>query len=88
LIKAREIPAGQVRPYGWIASEIGRPKAVRAVGTALGRNPVPLLIPCHRVVRTDGRVGDYAFGPPAKRALLAAEGLDPDALVGAVSAQR
>lgn len=77
LAKALEIPSGQVRPYGWIASEIGRPKAVRAVGSALGRNPVPLLIPCHRVVRTDGRIGDYAFGPPAKRALLRAEGIDP-----------
>jgi O-6-methylguanine DNA methyltransferase len=76
LAKAAEIPAGEVRPYGWIAAEIGRPKAVRAVGTALGRNPVPLLIPCHRVVRTDGRIGDYAFGSPAKRAVLAAEGVD------------
>jgi O-6-methylguanine DNA methyltransferase len=80
LAKAREIPAGQVRPYGWIAAEIGKPNAVRAVGTALGHNPVPLLIPCHRVVRTDGRIGDYAFGSPAKRAVLAAEGVDPDEL--------
>ena len=63
LAKALEIPAGEVRPYGWIAREIGRPKAVRAVGTALGRNPVPLLIPCHRVVRSDGRIGNYALWP-------------------------
>ncbi len=80
LDKAAEIPAGEVRPYGWIAAEIGKPAAVRAVGTALGRNPVPLLIPCHRVVRTDGRIGDYAFGSPAKRAVLIAEGIDPDEL--------
>ena len=80
LAKTAEIPSGQVRPYSWIASEIGKPKAVRAVGTALGHNPVPLLIPCHRVVRTDGRIGDYAFGSPAKRAALRAEGVDPDEL--------
>ncbi len=78
LAKASEIPAGQVRPYGWIAAEIGRPKAVRAVGTALGHNPIPLLIPCHRVVRTDGRIGDYGLGSPAKRAVLAAEGVEAD----------
>lgn len=82
LLKAREIPPGEVRPYGWIAREIGRPGAVRAVGTALGNNPVPLLIPCHRVVRSDGRVGDYAFGGAAKRAVLAAEGLEPEGLEG------
>jgi O-6-methylguanine DNA methyltransferase len=74
LAKALEIPRGEVRPYGWIAAEIGRPNAVRAVGTALRRNPVPLLIPCHRVVRTDGRLGDYAFGSTAKVAALEAEG--------------
>lgn len=80
LTKTAEIPPGEVRPYGWVAAEIGRPRAVRAVGTALGRNPVPLLIPCHRVVRTDGRIGDYAFGSPVKRAVLSAEGVDPDEL--------
>lgn len=80
LEKALEIPAGQVRSYGWIAREIGRPAAVRAVGTALARNPVPLLIPCHRVVRTDGRIGDYIFGTETKRALLRREGVDPDTL--------
>ena len=78
LEKAREIPAGQVRPYNWVASEIGRPRAVRAVGSALGRNPIPILIPCHRVVRVDGRIGHYAFGTAMKRALLEAEGVDPD----------
>ena len=51
--KALEIPRGEVRPYGWIAAEIGHPKAVRAVGTALAHNPVPLVVPCHRVVRSE-----------------------------------
>ena len=79
--KALEIPRGEVRPYGWIAAEIGRPKAVRAVGTALGHNPVPLIVPCHRVVRTDGTIGQYSLGGPEnKRTILAAEGLDPDAM--------
>jgi O-6-methylguanine DNA methyltransferase len=79
--KALEIPRGQVRPYGWIAAEIGHPAAVRAVGTALGKNPVPLLIPCHRVVRTDGHIGQYSLGgPDNKRTLLAWEGADPEEL--------
>jgi O-6-methylguanine DNA methyltransferase len=82
--KALEIPPGEVRPYGWVAAEIGRPKAVRAVGTALGHNPVPLIVPCHRVVRTDGTIGQYSLGGPQnKRTILAAEGLDPDALEAA-----
>ncbi|MEW5991083.1 MAG: methylated-DNA--[protein]-cysteine S-methyltransferase [Chloroflexota bacterium] len=81
LAKALEIPRGEVRPYGWIAAEIGRPKAVRAVGTALAHNPVPLIVPCHRVVRSDGSIGQYSLGgPAAKRTILAAEGLDPEAL--------
>lgn len=80
LEKCSEIPPGEIRPYGWIAREIGSPGAVRAVGTALGRNPIPVLIPCHRVVRTDGRIGNYAYGSPMKRSLLEHEGLDPDAI--------
>jgi O-6-methylguanine DNA methyltransferase len=80
-LKALEIPRGEVRPYGWIAAEIGRPKAVRAVGTALGHNPVPLIVPCHRVVRTDGSIGQYSLGgPDNKRTILSAEGLDPDGM--------
>jgi len=79
--KALEIPRGEVRPYGWIAAEIGRPKAVRAVGTALGHNPIPLIVPCHRVVRTDGFIGQYSLGGPQnKRTILAVEGADPDSL--------
>jgi O-6-methylguanine DNA methyltransferase len=73
---AATIPRGQLRPYAWLAARIGRPGAVRAVGNALGRNPVPLLIPCHRVIRTDGAVGDYVFGTATKRAVLEAEGVD------------
>lgn len=81
LLKALEIPRGEVRPYGWIAREIGRPKAVRAVGTALARNPVPLLIPCHRVIKSDGHLGRYSMGgDAAKRTILRAEGVDPDAV--------
>jgi O-6-methylguanine DNA methyltransferase len=86
--KALEIPRGEVRPYGWIAAEIGRPKAVRAVGSALGHNPVPLVIPCHRVVRSDGLIGQYSLGGPGnKRTMLAAEGLDPDELEGLARAR-
>jgi O-6-methylguanine DNA methyltransferase len=76
LRKTREIPRGEVRPYGWIAREIGRPAAVRAVGTALANNPIPYFIPCHRVVRTDGKIGNYGGGgPEAKRAILTLEGV-------------
>jgi O-6-methylguanine DNA methyltransferase len=81
LSKALEIPRGEVRPYSWVAAEIGRPLAVRAVGTALAHNPVPLVVPCHRVVRSDGLIGQYSLGGPGnKRAILAAEGLDADEL--------
>lgn len=76
LRKAREIPLHHARPYGWIAREIGAPGAVRAVGSALAKNPVPLVIPCHRVIRSDGSAGDYVFGAHAKRTLLEGEGLD------------
>jgi O-6-methylguanine DNA methyltransferase len=76
-LKALEIPHGEVRPYGWIAAEIGRPKAVRAVGSALGHNPVPLIVPCHRVVRSDGLIGQYSLGGPEnKRTILTSEGVD------------
>jgi O-6-methylguanine DNA methyltransferase len=78
LRKALEIPRGEVRTYTWIAREIGRPKAVRAVGSALAINPIPLLIPCHRVVRTDGTIGQYGLGGPEnKRGILQAEGANP-----------
>jgi O-6-methylguanine DNA methyltransferase len=80
-MKALEIPRGEVRPYGWVAAEIGKPRAVRAVGTALAHNPVPLVVPCHRVVRSDGLIGQYSMGgPDAKRRVLGSEGLDIDRL--------
>jgi len=76
LRKTYEIPRGEVRPYGWVAREIRRPAAVRAVGTALANNPIPYFIPCHRVVRTDGEIGNYGGGgPEAKRAILTMEGV-------------
>ncbi len=81
LMKALEIPPGEVRPYSWIAKEIGRPGAVRAAGSALAKNPVPLLIPCHRVVRSDGHIGNYSLGGPHnKRTLLEVEGAQPELL--------
>lgn len=87
LLKALEIPRGEVRPYGWIAREIGRPGAFRAVGSALNKNPIPLLIPCHRVVKSDGQIGEYAYGPAAKTAMLVSEGLDPAWLTGLAQAR-
>jgi AraC family transcriptional regulator of adaptative response/methylated-DNA-[protein]-cysteine methyltransferase len=70
----RKIPAGETRSYAQIAAAIGQPKAVRAVGTANGDNHVAVLIPCHRVIRSDGSLGGYAGGLDRKRKLLAAEG--------------
>lgn len=67
------IPSGHVSTYGEIARSIGSPKAVRAVGTAVGRNPVGLLIPCHRAIRATGGLGGYHWGLPLKRAILAWE---------------
>ena len=67
------IPSGQVTTYSEIAHAIGSPKAVRAVGTAVGRNPVSWLIPCHRALRKSGALGGYHWGLPVKRALLAYE---------------
>lgn len=81
LRKALEIPRGQVRPYAWVAREIGHPRATRAVGSALKHNPIPVLIPCHRVVLSDGQLGQYAMGGTTiKKALLTAEGAEPETL--------
>jgi methylated-DNA-[protein]-cysteine S-methyltransferase len=78
LEQLRRIPRGQVRTYRAIAKEIGHPGATRAVGTACARNPVPLVIPCHRVVRSDGGLGGYSLrgGVALKRRLLEQEGVD------------
>lgn len=69
------VPFGQLRTYSGIANEIGNPKASRAVGNALGRNPVPVIVPCHRVVRADGSMGWYTGGTQIKRTLLGIEGV-------------
>jgi AraC family transcriptional regulator of adaptative response/methylated-DNA-[protein]-cysteine methyltransferase len=73
----RRIPLGETRSYADIAAAVGQPNAVRAVGTANGSNPVAVLVPCHRVIRSDGTLGGYAGGLDRKRTLLAAEGADP-----------
>jgi O-6-methylguanine DNA methyltransferase len=69
----QKIPYGQTRSYSEIAQAIGRPKAVRAVARACAANPVPILIPCHRVIRKDGTLGGYSSGIARKRALLMRE---------------
>ena len=73
------IPSGHVTTYSEIASAIGSPRAVRAVGTAVGKNPVSWLIPCHRALRKSGALGGYHWGLPVKRALLAWESAREDA---------
>jgi O-6-methylguanine DNA methyltransferase len=75
LAKLLEIPRAQVRSYAWVAKEIGNPRAVRAVASAIGKNPIPILIPCHRVVRSDGQIGEFIFGPMFKHRLLENEGV-------------
>lgn len=67
------VPSGQVSTYAAIAAQINRPKAYRAVGTAAGKNPLSVLIPCHRVLQSGGGLGGYHWGIDKKRALLAAE---------------
>ncbi|MGH7756139.1 MAG: methylated-DNA--[protein]-cysteine S-methyltransferase [Vulcanimicrobiaceae bacterium] len=74
LRKAAQIPPGQVRSYSWIAREIGRPHAARAVGQAMARNPVALLYPCHRVVDARGALHNYGYGVELKALILRMEG--------------
>jgi len=81
LAEAARIPYGATTSYAELAARIGHPRASRAVGNALGANPVPLVIPCHRVIRGDGTWGHYAFGARMKTALLRLEH-DTPALVG------
>ncbi len=66
----RLIPYGETRSYSWLAKKIGKPEAVRAIGQALGRNPLPIIIPCHRVVRNNGKLGGFSGGIEMKRQLL------------------
>jgi O-6-methylguanine DNA methyltransferase len=70
----RTIPYGEVRSYAWVAQEVGKPGGARAVGAANGRNPVAVVVPCHRVVNADGGLGGYSGGLEVKRKLLALEG--------------
>jgi len=73
-LKLREIPAGRTWSYADLARAVGRPAAVRAVGAANGANPIPLVLPCHRVIGTDGRLTGYGGGLPRKEWLLHHEG--------------
>ena len=66
----RFIPYGETRSYTWVAREMGKPQALRAVGQALGGNPLPVIVPCHRVLTSDGRLGGYSGGVEMKRYLL------------------
>src|SRR5829696_4066550 len=77
------IPRGEVRPYAWVAREAGSPRASRAVGTVVANNPVPLVVPCHRVIKNDGTTGQYAFGAGEKVGLLEGEGVPMGELAGA-----
>jgi len=71
------IPYGRVRSYGWVARKLGQPRAARAVGAACGANPLPLVVPCHRVVAGDGSLGGFSGGLPVKKRLLRLEGILP-----------
>ncbi len=73
----RLIPYGETRSYSWLAEQLDKAGAVRAVGQALGRNPLPIIIPCHRVVAKDGKLGGYTGGVETKRYLLNLEALKP-----------
>ena len=84
LAEAERIPFGQVTSYSDLARRIGHPRAARAVGNALGANPVPVIVPCHRVIRGDGSWGHYAFGGALKTRLLALERATP-LLIGCAS---
>lgn len=71
-----KIPPGQARSYGWVARMAGSPFAARAAGNALNKNPYPVIIPCHRVIKSDGSIGGYSKGIGLKKRLLAREGID------------
>lgn len=73
---AAQIPPGEVRSYAWVAQTIGRPKAARAVGQVMARNPVPLFFPCHRVVDSSGDLHNYGYGIEMKARLLTMEGYE------------
>jgi methylated-DNA-[protein]-cysteine S-methyltransferase len=74
LKRTARIPYGNVATYGEVAADAGNPRASRAAGNALGANPIPIVVPCHRVIRTGGDIGNYGGGPEVKRFLLQLEG--------------
>ncbi|MCH7808963.1 MAG: MGMT family protein, partial [Chloroflexi bacterium] len=74
LEECARIPPGETRSYGWLAEQVGHPRAARAVGRVMATNPWPLFVPCHRVVGSDGSLHGYGGGLPMKDALLRAEG--------------
>ena len=74
LEEALRIPPGETRSYGWLAERVGRPRAARAVGRVMATNPLPIVVPCHRVIGSDGSLRGYGAGLPMKEALLRAEG--------------
>jgi len=76
LLAVLTIPEGEVRGYGWVAKAVGRPKACRAVGNALNKNPYAPAVPCHRVIRSDGSIGGFAKGSALKARRLKKEGVD------------
>jgi methylated-DNA-[protein]-cysteine S-methyltransferase len=69
----REVPYGETRTYKWMAEKIGKPHAFRAVGNALGKNPIPIIFPCHRIIESGGSLGGYSSGADIKRRLLEIE---------------
>lgn len=75
-IATRKIPYGSVQTYGWVAEEMGEKKAARAVGAALGANPIPIIVPCHRVLAAGNRIGGFSRGIDEKLKLLALEQIE------------
>jgi len=74
-LAAKEIPYGEARSYAWVAVRVGNPRAYRAVGQALGKNPLPIVIPCHRVLTSRGSIGGFSAGLENKERLLELEGI-------------
>ena len=75
LFETRKIPYGETRTYGWLADKLGYKNAARAIGQALKRNPIPIVIPCHRVIEKSGQIGGFSSGTHMKRRLLEIEGI-------------
>lgn len=88
LLKVLEIPWGETRSYKWLANAIGKPKNIRQVATALSKNPYPLIIPCHRVIRSDGSLGGYSLGVEVKRYLLDLEKRVKSVIIGKSAKRR